>query len=183
MKDCEVVNFREKFSEIRALNKVWLKRQITPLCRVAVLKSLILSKIIHLWIYCQIHPTILLMSCRRQCFSLYGKKRRKKDRIRRKTAVRPIAKGGRGLPGIRHYINALKLIWIRKLKTSDHKWKSSIKPVYPKVLLFEQLRSSLPTGEHNFKFWCHVFKAYKEFGKKNMIRKLRKACCRAYFLQ
>ena len=74
-----------------------------------------------------------------------------------------------------HYINALKLIWIRKLKTSDHKWKSSIKPVYPKVLLFEQLGSSLLTAEHNFsKFWCHVFKAYKEFGKKkNTTEKLR----------
>ena len=38
LKDCEVVNFREKFSEIRVLYKVWLKRQITPLGRVAVLK-------------------------------------------------------------------------------------------------------------------------------------------------
>ena len=32
------------------LYTVWLKRQITPLGRVAVLKSIILSKIIHLWI-------------------------------------------------------------------------------------------------------------------------------------
>ena len=45
--------------------------------------------------------------------------------------------------------------------------KSIIKSVYPKVFLFEQLGSSLPTGEHDFnKFWCHVFKAYKEFGEK-----------------
>ena len=87
----------------------------------------------------------------------------------RKTAVRTIANGGLGLPDIRHYINALKLIWMRKLKTGDHKWKSIIKSVYPKVLLFEQLGSSLPTGEHNFnKFWCHVFKAYKEFGKRKI---------------
>ena len=47
LKECEVLNFSEKFFEIRALYKVWLKRQITPLGRVAVLKSLILSKIIH----------------------------------------------------------------------------------------------------------------------------------------
>ena len=85
----------------------------------------------------------------------------------RKTAVRTIVKERLGLPDIRNVINALKLISIRKLKTSDHKWKSIIKSVYPKVLLFEQLGSSLPTGEHNFnKFWCHVFKAYKEFGEK-----------------
>ena len=48
LKECEVLSFSDKFWEIRALYKVWLKRQITPLGRVAVLKSLILSKIIHL---------------------------------------------------------------------------------------------------------------------------------------
>ena len=36
------------------------------------------------------------------------------DRISTKTAVRTIAKGGLGLPDIRHYINALKLIWMIK---------------------------------------------------------------------
>ena len=49
LKDCEVVNFREKFSEIRALYKSMVK-ETTLLGRVAVLKSLILPKIIHLWI-------------------------------------------------------------------------------------------------------------------------------------
>ena len=37
-KHCEVINFQEKFSEIKALYKVWLKRQITPPGRVAVLR-------------------------------------------------------------------------------------------------------------------------------------------------
>ena len=85
-------------------------------------------------------------------------------KISRKAAVTTIAKGGLGLPDIRHYINALKLIWMRKLKTGDHKWKSIIKSIYPKVLLLQQLGSSLPTEEHNLnKFWCPVSKAYEEF--------------------
>ena len=45
-----MINFREKFVEIKMLYKAWLKRQITLFGSVAVLKSLILSKIIHLWI-------------------------------------------------------------------------------------------------------------------------------------
>ena len=41
-----------------------------------------------------------------------------------------------------------------------------ITATYPKVLLFEQLGSDCPTQEQNFsKFWIHVFKAYREFGK------------------
>jgi hypothetical protein len=47
--DCVKINFNEKFLEGKALYKLWLKRQLTPLGRVAVLKSLILSKLINLW--------------------------------------------------------------------------------------------------------------------------------------
>ena len=93
--------------------------------------------------------------------------KRKQDRISRKAAVRAIAMGGLRLPDIRNYISAFKLIWMRILNTTDHKWKSIIKLNYPKMILLEQLGSSLPTEEHNFsKVWCHVFKAYTEFVKK-----------------
>ena len=75
-------------------------------------------------------------------------------------------KEGLRILNIKTYINALKLIWIQKLKTSKHKWKSINKSTYPKVVCFEQLGSS-----HHFqelevsKFWSQVFMAYKEFGK------------------
>ena len=71
----------------------------------------------------------------------------------------------------RNYVNALKLIWLRKLKTSDHKWKSIIKASYPKVLLLEQLGSSLPIEENLNKFWTRVFQAYNEFGRKIHVEK------------
>ena len=150
------------FFEIRALYKVWLKRQITPLGRVAVLKSLILSKIIHLWMLLPNPPDNLVNELQKTVFQFVWN--RKQDRISRKIAVRSIAKGGLGIPNIKTYINALKLIRIRKLKTSEHKWKSIIKSTYPKVMWFEQLGSSLQEHEVN-KFWSHVFMAYKEFGK------------------
>ena len=91
---------------------------------------------------------------------------RKQDRISRKIAVRFIAKGGLGIPNIKTYINALKLIWIRKLNRSEHKWKSIIQSTFPKVAWFEQLGSSLHFQEHEVnKFWSHVFMPYEEFSK------------------
>ena len=68
LKECEQLNFREKFLEIKALYKVWLKRQITPLGRVAVLKSLILSKIIHLWILLPNPPDSLVDALQKTVF-------------------------------------------------------------------------------------------------------------------
>ena len=41
---------------------------------------------------------------------------RKQVRIRRKIAIKSIAKGGLGIPKLRDYINALKLILVRKFK-------------------------------------------------------------------
>ena len=147
--------------EIRALYKVWLKRQITPLGRVAVLKSLILSKIIHLWMLLPNPPDNLVNKLQKTVFQFV--RNRKQDRISRKIAVRSIAKGGLGIPNIKTYINALKLIWIRKKKKkkkkkSEHKWKSIIKSTYPKVVWFEQLGSSLHFQEHEVnKFWSHIY--------------------------
>lgn len=47
--DCEDLNYDENFIEIKQLYRTWVKRILTPLGRIAVLKSLILSKIVHLW--------------------------------------------------------------------------------------------------------------------------------------
>ena len=44
------INFRPRLNEIESLYRVWIKRQVTPLGRIAVLKSLVLSKLIFLWI-------------------------------------------------------------------------------------------------------------------------------------
>ena len=82
LKECEVLNFIEFFLEIRALYKVWLQRQITPLGRVAVLKSLILSKIIHLWMLLPNTPDNLVNELQKTVFQFVWN--RKQDRIREK---------------------------------------------------------------------------------------------------
>ena len=83
----------------------------------------------------------MLLRCRRQCLNLSGTENMNKYS---ETADTHIVKGGLGIPNIRNYVNPFKLIWLRKLKTRDDKWKSIIKASYPKVLLLEQLGSSLP---------------------------------------
>ena len=51
LKDCEKFYYNEKFFfKVKALFNIWSKRLITPFGRVAILKSLILSKLVHLWI-------------------------------------------------------------------------------------------------------------------------------------
>ena len=99
---------------------------------VAVLKSLILSKIIHLWILLLNPPDNLIGALQKTASEFAWN--RKQDRKWRETAIKNIAKGGLWIAKIRNYINALKFIWTRTLKTSNHKWKK-----YNQVILSQSV--------------------------------------------
>ena len=122
-------------------------------------------QILHLWILLPNPPDKLVDTLQKTVYEFVWN--RKQDRISRKAAIKHISKGGLGIPKLRDYIHALKLIWVRKLKTFDHKWKSIIQTSYPKVTLLEQRGSNLPIEElHLNQFWNHVLQAYKQFGRK-----------------
>lgn len=69
LKDCESINYDEKFSEAKMLFQIWSQRTITPVGRVGVLKSLVLSKLIHLWILLPDPPDHFIKKKLRKCVS------------------------------------------------------------------------------------------------------------------
>ena len=114
-------NYKDKLLEVKALYKRWLKRLITPLGRVAVLKSLILSKLTHLWMLLPNPPDPVVKELQIMCFKFVWNM--KQDRISRKIAVQDVKSGGMNMPDISSLITALKLTWIKRIRTSKHKWK------------------------------------------------------------
>eukprot|EP00745_Piridium_sociabile_P022016 TRINITY_DN34075_c0_g1_i10.p1 TRINITY_DN34075_c0_g1~~TRINITY_DN34075_c0_g1_i10.p1 ORF type:complete len:196 (-),score=6.95 TRINITY_DN34075_c0_g1_i10:21-608(-) len=163
--DCTEINIQAAFAEIQTLYKIWLKRQITPLGRVAVLKSLILSKLIHLWILLPNPPDTVIDAIQKSVFLFVWDKKR--DKINRTTAVRNILNGGLGVPKIKEYITALKLTWIRKLATCSHKWKSIILAVCPRIKDLQRVGFNFPCGNLSYNhFWSDVFDAYTKMGRK-----------------
>jgi hypothetical protein len=63
----------------------------------------------------------------------------KNDKVARKTSTKNVADGGIGIPNVKNYIHALKLMWIRKLVHSKHKWTEIIKLVNKKILCIEKI--------------------------------------------
>ena len=102
---------------------------IPPLGRAAILKSLILSKLIHLWILLPNPPDHFVNDLQKECFRFVWNG--KQDRISRKSTIKDIRNGGLNVPDIKNYMVALKLTWIRKLKTTNHKWKNILTELYP----------------------------------------------------
>lgn len=170
LNDCINVNFKDKFFEIKKLFKTWLKRQITPLGRIAVLKSLILSKLVYLWLLLPNPPDSVIDDIQIAIYRFVWN--RKPDRINRKSAGCSIDLGGIGIPNIDLYVNALKLTWIKKIHSSDHKWKQIFLMNSPILNNLNTLGSDIPiTDICDNPFWIDVFKAYNSFGKKIFIEK------------
>ena len=157
--DCFEINYRGKLVEIRNMYKIWSKRQLTPLGRLAILKSLILSKLIYLWILLPYPPDGVINDIQSEVFNFIWNS--KHDRVNRKTSVKNIVDGVIGIPDIRRYINALKVTWIRKLYTSNHKWKCIFLESCPIASQLQNLGASIESQNMN-DFWKHVFFAYKE---------------------
>ena len=93
---------------MKTLLNIWSKRLITPLGRVVILKPLILSKLVHLWILLPDPPDDFVNNLQKMCFKCIWNN--KQDKLSRKTAVMSVKSGGLGVPDIRKYISALKIM-------------------------------------------------------------------------
>ena len=156
------LNFRSKINEVQSLYRIWIKRQVTPLGRIAVLKSLVLSKLIFLWILLPNPPDDMINDIQLTLYKFIWNN--KIDRISRETATKALKDGGLSIPNITKYIQALKITWIRRLYNSNHKWKKVFLDAFPLAKDINKIGTDLPMNGCNA-FWSDVIRSYKEFGR------------------
>ena len=160
--ECVEKNYNEKFEECNRLFREWIRRQITPIGRVAVLKSLILSKLIHLWILLPDPPDKTITEMQKSCFKFVWEY--KTDKIGRAFSVKSVKDGGINIPDIRSYITALKLTWIRKYHNTTHKWKTIVDAICPYMQNINKYGPSATLIKPNKNaFWVDCFKALRQF--------------------
>ena len=137
-----------------------MKRLITPLGRVAVLQSLVLSKLMHLWILLPNPSVEYINSLQKLRYEFVWNK--KLDKINRKTVHQSIQEGGLGLPHLKTFISALKLTWIRKFINTNLAFVK-----YPFIKNIDRYVASVANAYSKCNaFWTLVFKAYDEFHNK-----------------
>ena len=172
------MNFKDKFLEIKKLYKIWLKRQITPLGRIAVLKSLVLSKITHLWLLLPNPPDNYIDELQKSVYYFVWNKKR--DKINRKTAATNLTAGGIGIPDVRRQIQALKVTWIKRLMVSNHKWKHFTFQLFPTLFVFEKIGTAFVCSSLST-FWKDVFQAYSTLSCTVKVETLREFCSEPIF--
>lgn len=155
------LNYTEKMRETKILFKTWLKRTSTPLGRVAVLKSLILSKLIYLWLMLPNPPDNMIKELQLLCFEFVWDK--KQDKVKRNTAVRNIEQGGLGVPYINAFIRSLKLTWIKKLYRDKPKWYYILLAETPEIELVHKIGPQFICGKITNPFWKDAFNSFRGF--------------------
>jgi hypothetical protein len=162
LKQIAELNYNEKFYEVRKLFNVWSRRNITPLGRVAVLKSLILSKLIHLWMLLPKPPDHLINELQKMCFKFIWNQ--KPNKINRKIAIKTLSNGGVGIPDIKQFISALKLTWLRKYELCKHNWKNVLRAEFRYIDNIEKFGPEIiKLYRGKSAFWLEVFESYRIF--------------------
>jgi exonuclease III len=156
------LNYDEKLREIKCLFNTWIKRTSTPVGRVAVLKSLILSKLVYLWLLLPNPPIAIINQLQMMCFEFVWDYKR--DKVKRKTTTRSVKDGGLGLPWIKAFILSLKLTWIKKLFNNIPKWYTILQTYDLNMVKIQKLGPQYFFNLNNINpFWKDAFSAYRQF--------------------
>lgn len=158
------INYNEKIKEIKKEIKQWSRRILTPLGRITILKTLLIAKLNHLFIALPNPSNDTIIRLNRMFFNFIWQS--PTDRIKREVLCQDYFNGGLKMVELNSYINALKIGWIRRLITTNSKYKILFETNYTHikelmnrgVTYIEEIKRRCTN-----KFWWDVLEAWKKF--------------------
>ena len=163
------LNFVDKFNAIKRLINKWSKRKMTVLGRITVVKSLLLSKITHLFSTIPIGDNV---NCIKELETTLYKYiwDNKPDRVSRKLITQDYVNGGLKMTNINDFIKALKISWIRRSLSSSSSWSLLLHASIPELnnytfILGSSFIRDLANRTCNV-FWKEVLYALSDFYEK-----------------
>ena len=113
-------NFKDKITVIEKLYKSWLYRNLTPLGKITVIKSMALSQLSHVVLVCPHLGEDKVNLVNQLSFKFLWSN--KPDRMKRSEAVLPVKQGGLGMPDVKIFWESLKCSWARRIMNSGTAW-------------------------------------------------------------
>jgi exonuclease III len=166
------LNFDDKLLTLRKILSSWKKRHLTPYGRIVVLKSLVISRITHLFINLPDPAPDFLSELNNMCFTFLWED--KPSKINKKVACNTYENGGLKMIDIYSFLTTMKVTWLRKLKENSD-WKEFTCALYPSLIDIENLGCEYAqTAMHKVDniFWKDVLKHYKKLYSKCQPRNI-----------
>lgn len=115
------MNYDKKLVKIKNTIKYWEKRIITPLGKITLIKSLLISQLNHLFISLPTPSSNFLKQLKEIRFNFLWNS--KVDKIKRKQITQDYEMGGLKMVDIDNYIKGLKSSWIKRIVNGNKaKW-------------------------------------------------------------
>lgn len=158
-------NFSLKITQMKKVIKSWEKRNLSPLGKITVIKTLILPIFNHLFTSIP-NPDQTVLETINEI--LYDFLWNKKAKIKATIVVKQYGDGGLKMINLKAFINALKATWIRRLLLTDCKWRCFIK----QYIDIEKMTSCNTNyvekivGNVKNKFWKDVLLSFLEIDRK-----------------
>ena len=114
-----LINYENKLSEIRKLLNTWSRRNITPFGKITVIKTMVISKITHLFMNLPdpdgkfLHDLDMLL----YNFLWNGKQ----GKIKRPGARQDYEAGGLKMLDVKSFLSALKISWLKRILSDNGK--------------------------------------------------------------
>ena len=169
------ININKKLPQMIGIMLTWSKRNISPIGRITVLKTLVLSKITHILMALPPSKSKVIDELEKRFFKFIWKG--KPDQIKRVLAFNKIEDGGLNMINIRAFQQALLLTWLRRLVRDIYApWKEIILhecKAISNINLFGSLYTTVCRKDISNEFWRNVLNVYKLFCEKHISHDFR----------
>ena len=113
------LNFISKLNEIENTIKRWNRRILTPIGKITVIKSLLISKLNHMFLALPNPPENIVSQLQNTFYTYIWEGCHK---IKRSVVTKDYMYGGLKMINVKAFINSLKITWIRRLIRSKSGW-------------------------------------------------------------
>ena len=118
------LNYKEKLSKMKNLIQIWKRRYLTPLGKITVIKSILMSLLTHLFISLPNPTSSIIKQLKTMLLDFLWEG---PPEIKQNMLVKERSEEGLKMINIDAFIKGLKATWIRRLIISNSKWQYIIK--------------------------------------------------------
>lgn len=157
------LNYEGKLLELKKLINVWSKRQLTPIGKITVIKTLLLSKLTYFFINVPDPPPDFLAELEKMFFRFLWDG--KPSKIKKSVVCKDYEEGGLKMCDIYSFLATMKLSWLRRLEyeSSVSDLVLHIFPELEKLKMFGSQYVDAVKSKIKNPFWIDVLLQYKKF--------------------
>ena len=165
------LNYDKKLVKIKNIINQWTKRHTTPIGRISLIKSLLISQMNHLFISLPTPPNKFINDLNNILYNFLWKS--KVDKIKRKQITQDYLNGGLQMIEINNYIQGLKSSWIKRLiNYQNSNWKTLVNKLIDTDKLFKTGSDYINIAVYNLNntFWRDTLFAFQNIQDKMKIQ-------------